>query len=260
MKKLIACLIALLLSICFVGCEKGDLPYGPKTTATSHYDNMINSESIAYPCFLSVENDFRLIADCNLSNTGLQLDARESFVIIAFGRYVIRYSVELNKIDKIIDLGHVDKYHSHNITSSSDGRYIISSVLNLDSDDIANTAKNYCLIDFELQNISHLADCFSEINSKAAEEKIPDEVRKEYYNLSFIIDELKNDKIADSKYVKLIYDRFNNSNIWTSSIDLDTLVVVCPADTQHHEFFKDYIILIVDLKNDCLIKEFTWRQ
>ncbi len=256
MKKFIACLIALLLSICFVGCEKDDLSYDQNTT-TSLKDNIINNVSIDYPCFLSVENDFRLIADCNLSNTGLQLDARESFVIIAFDRYVIRYNIELNKIDKIIDLGPFDNYHSHNITSSSDGRYIISSVLNLGSDDIANTDENYCLIDFELQKISQLADCFSETNSKAAEEKIPDEVRKEYYNLSFSIDELKSDKISDSKYVSSIYDRFNNSNIWTSSIDLDTLVVVCPADTQHHEFLKNYIILIVDLENDCPIKKFA---
>ena len=110
------------------------------------------------------------------------------------------------------------------------------------------------------QNIILLADRFSEVNSKAAEEKIPAEVRKEYYNLSFSFDELKSDKIADSKYVSSIYDKFNNSNIRTSLIDLDTLVVVCPTDAHQYEFLKDYSILIVDLKNDCLIKEYVLKQ
>lgn len=254
MKKLIVCLFSFLISICFVGCPKNELSYEQNPTALQH-NIILGDKSTVYPSFLTIETGFSLIEDFNLSKTRLQLYGRELFVFIAFDRYVMRYNVELNEIDRIVNLGSLDSFQLHDITCSSNGRYMISCVLNLDSNDPKYTAKNYYLIDFELQTSTLLADSFSEMNSKIAEEKIPKDVRKEYYALSFSVEELKSNKTAESKYVRSIYEKFDNSNISISLIDLDTLAVVCPADTKYNEFLKDYILLVIDLNTDSLINE-----
>lgn len=254
MKKLIVCFFSLLIPICFVSCKKEESSYN-HNPATSHCNIILDDKATVCPSFLSVETDFSLINNLNLSKNRLQLCARKLFVFIAFDRYVMRYNVEHNTIDKIVDLGSLDSFQLYDATYSSNGRYMISCVLNFNSNRMEYTAKNYYLIDFELQTSTLLADSFSETNSKIAKEKIPEDVRKEYYNLSFTIEGLKSNKISESKYVHSIYNKFDNRNICTSLIDLDTLVVVCPVDTKYSEFLKDYTLLVIDLNTDYLIKE-----
>jgi hypothetical protein len=254
MKKFFVCFVALVISISFVGCKKKDSSHNYDST-TSHYNIILDNKDTACPSFLTNETGFSSICDFNLLKSKLQLYARRMFVFIAFDKYVMRYNVELNEIDRIVNLGSLDSFQLHDITCSSNGRYMISCVLNLDSNDPKYTAKNYYLIDFDLQTSTLLADSFSEMNSKIAEDKIPEDVRKEYYNLSFSIEELKSNKISESKYVHSIYNKFDNRNICTSLIDLNTLVVVCPIDTKHNKLLKDYILLVIDLNTDSLINE-----
>ena len=180
----------------------------------SQNSTVSTDKSVPQPSFINDSNGLKLINDFNLSVSDLQLYAKKSFALFAIDRFVFRYNIASNMIDTIVDLGEIEGFKHHEISCAADGRYLISYFYYTDSKNDELITENYYLIDLEQQNSIFLADTFSEKNSEIARKKIPEELQMEFYNLSFYDEELKSDRIAESKCVSSIFKKFNGRHIW----------------------------------------------
>lgn len=226
----------------------------------SQNSTVSTDKSVPQPSFINDSNGLKLINDFNLSVSDLQLYAKKSFALFAIDRFVFRYNIASNMIDTIVDLGEIEGFKHHEISCAADGRYLISYFYYTDSKNDELITENYYLIDLEQQNSIFLADTFSEKNSEIARKKIPEELQMEFYNLSFYDEELKSDRIAESKCVSSIFKKFNGRHIWNSLVDLETLIVICPKEIEYCNYFWDYTLLVIDLNKDSVIKNFPFSD
>lgn len=244
-------LILLTLTFLLSGCS-----YKKFLLESCTYTPSNNIKSTDSPAFLELKNTTNIIEKIDLSNDNLQIYSRKPYIFICSKKYIIRCNILLSQIDTIIDIGKLPEHLSHNVTVSSDGNFIISYILNNSTDTYHTTGQNYFLIDINLQSVELLAECYSESAAIIAKSHIPDNIKPDYYNLIFSIDELKSDKIAHSKFIKSIYDKINNNYIWCSVLDSDTVAILAPTNPNDIVCLNNYSITIVDLNKDCAINTF----
>jgi len=142
MKKLFALLMALALLLGLAACgDNGDNSTAqPDTTPP---------QAIALapltPKFLSLDTGREALKPLIFGSDGWRIDAQGSYIIAYFSRYILRYDVKTNTIDKIINLGEAPQYWYYAATFSPNGQSCVAEARELDG--TGHTGK--ALIDFK---------------------------------------------------------------------------------------------------------------
>ncbi|MCL2300197.1 MAG: M56 family metallopeptidase, partial [Firmicutes bacterium] len=84
------------------------------------------------PTFLSVEQGREALKHLIWGSDGWWLDTQGDYIFAHFWRYIVRYDIKTNRIDKIIDLGDAPQYWWYASTYSPDGRYCVAQAQEFD--------------------------------------------------------------------------------------------------------------------------------
>ncbi|MCL2298815.1 MAG: hypothetical protein FWC27_01555, partial [Firmicutes bacterium] len=85
------------------------------------------------PTFLSPEQGLEAIKPLIWGSEGWWLDTQGDYIFAHFFRYLLRYDVKTNKIDKFIDLGDAPQSWWYAATYSPDGRYCVAQAQAFDA-------------------------------------------------------------------------------------------------------------------------------
>lgn len=258
MKKIVILLIPLILALSITGCYRSNINNYNNVTDISTDEKKDYSECFNPPVFLQVNDGVEEIKKIPLKNKNLQIYSRYPYVFISFDSYIVRYNLKMNFVDRVIKLATLNRDSYYTVTISSDGCYIIAYSLSYNSQE--STGYNYYLIDLNTQTFKLLAEVYSSFAVDKAKNHISKDLQKEYYNLSFSIEELKSDRINESKFIRSIYDEFDNRYIITSVIDYNTVAVFAPMSPDTFDILENYCIFIVDLNEDCVINNLSLNR
>jgi len=104
------------------------------------------------PVFLPLEEGLAALQPLMFYSHGWRLQAQGNFLFADFDRYVVRYNIDTNEVDVVIDRGEAPPGFIHAFSISEDGRQAIAFAWEFPG--IAGTETRYMLIDFERQSVA----------------------------------------------------------------------------------------------------------
>ncbi|KPU43277.1 hypothetical protein OXPF_27180 [Oxobacter pfennigii] len=153
-----------------------------ETLPVASFDSVVEAvDKKYYPKFMDIEEGKTALKPLVYGSIGWSLLHRQNFLFAVFGRYVLRYNINENKVDKVDYLGESYNNWPFGASASSNGRYSISYSF----DFYGEPARNYFLIDFETETAELICDIYSEEKVDIIKNyKIPDEIKGELEDLS----------------------------------------------------------------------------
>ncbi len=258
------CLLSLVCSFLLLGLSA--CVSSPSTeTSTSQSSDLERIDLSYYPKFIEYNEGKAALIPITHATSNWELQSRQNYLFASYGRYIFRYNIISNSIDKTIDLGEPFKGWPFGITISADGRYLITYNF-----EFANTEPNhhYFLIDTESETVEFLCNVYDDtMVDGITNTVIPSKVKNELTNLCFkspspehkctITEELGKEEIryvfhdqnGDSKEIAT----FNNITLGMGNyciIDENRVGAIVPKSSELSGYVSFYKIIIVNIKND----------
>lgn len=209
-------MVIISLLVALVGCNKeiidgkdGNDLLQPRTSAQI-LNVQINKKY--YPVFMGVQEGKAALKDLVFGSQGWWLDTGEDYVFAIYGHSVVRYNIDKNEIDTIINLGESYKGWPTAVSVSSKGNHLI--IYDFDFGNSASCA-NYFLIDIKKEKTTPLAEKYDKSKHNEFREKIPEEVRGEVEGFRFKSEESTkvSDEVMDLILKKNNINKYSLDNI-----------------------------------------------
>lgn len=267
MKKFIYLFICICLLLGTAACGKKD------QKKPVDLSNMKVDEKY-YPEFMDSTEGKESLKSLVFGSMGWSLYSSDNFLFALVGRYIVRYNINENNVDQIIQRG-ADEWPS--ITSfSKDGRYVITGNFDFNG----TTSRNYFLMDLEKQTVNLICDVYDEEKiDEIINQKIPDEIKKDINsNLTFNHNSFNESSTLEFnsslekpyKTIVIFHDEQGNTKELTSLegystcgayniFDKEKIGVVMPVEPMSCDI-GNYKIAIVDVKQDKIIQEYILNK
>lgn len=235
------------------GCKQNKLAPIDNSLVQSSTSDVIKNNNRYDPKFLDINSGTQNIGVLPVGDCNLPLWSQSSFLFTQHENYVVRYDINNNKIDKIVDLGNVYENWSFKTSYSSNGRYIISNMFDPNNENPKLIGCYYFLIDLKSQTKTLLAEVYDENRAIEVTSLIPQESRSDYYDLAFSTEILKNALLSESLYLKDIDRRFEH--ISCVAIDSNRAGLLIPTTPGLEDILGNYRFMVLDLQSDKIVQE-----
>lgn len=198
------------------------------------------------PTFMDIESGKSAIKTLIYGSVGWDLRYRAPFLFAVQGRYILRYDIDKNEIDRIVDLRESYNGWPFQTSFSSNGRYCIEYSFDFNNDEPAH---NYFIIDFERKT----ADLITDIYNKNFVPKLSDDIKGEMQDLRFNVNEPAVFHSYNGNEITALKDLGLGCYI---NVDENRIGAIMPISSELSGELGYYKFSIIDIRKNEIVHEY----
>lgn len=257
-------LTAICLCVFLTACN---VPHQKEQVSSSSVPDNVSEhlDESFYPSLIDYESSKDRLKDLTFGSIGWTLRHRKDYLFAVYGKYILRYNIRDNKIDKMVELGKSYNNWPFGTSFSSDGDYCIAYSFDFSGED----SRNYFLIDFIADKTWLICGRVNEFDLNKVPESVRDEISgnsfsrpKEQTNYSITrkqTDENKAEYYFRNEHgeIKIInsLSPLGHGGAYTI-VDKNRIGAIMPQNPEEEWALGYYKFVVIDVSQDKIVQDY----